>query len=208
MIFKQLTNIIIAVLVLVIIVREMGCGNGTEIGDPNNSDTIIVHDTTWQKYDSVVYKKVKVIKTIHDTLPPEYYPDPMYDSLKVQYEELAHDFLAKNIYVDTLKIPQLKGLFVVTDTVKNNVLLGRSWTADYIIPTVTKTVTITKEAEPKRQFYVGGGLSANMTSLGTAQAGILYKDRRDKVFGAFVSIVPNGTVSYGVQSYWKIRLKK
>ena len=162
----------------------------------------------WQHYDTTVKKSTVVIKTIHDTLPVEYYPHPMYDSLKVQYEELAEDFLAKRIYADTLKIPQLKGLFIVNDTVKNNKLIGSSWSADYIIPTVTETITVIKYPEPKRQVYIGGGLSANTTSLGMAQAGILYKDRKDKIFGAFVAVVPNGKISYGVQSYWKIRFKK
>jgi hypothetical protein len=204
---QKLINIVLVGLVLVLLLREMAC-TGSGGAETPKADTVVVHDTSWQKYDSIVYKKLKIIETIHDTLPVEYYPHPMYDSLKVQYEELAQEFLAKNIYRDTFSIPQIKGTFIIKDTVKNNKLLGRSWTADYIIPTVTNTVTITKQPDPKRQFYVGGGLSANLSGIAMAQVGILYKDRRDKVFGAFVALAPNQPVSYGVQSYWKIRLKK
>jgi len=198
--------VIILILIGVIFLQRCNCNGGST--EPPKTDTTIVIDTVWKHFDTTVKKPVVIIKTIHDTLPVEYYPHPMYDSLKVQYEELAKDYLAKRIYSDTLKIPQLKGLFIVNDTVKNNKLMGRSWNADYIIPTVTKTITINNYPEPKRQFYVGGGLSANLSGLGIAQVGILYKDRKDKIFGGFVSVVPNGTLSYGVQSYWKIRLKK
>lgn len=198
---------IIVILVAIILLQRLDCNVGPGTDAPKN-DTTVVRDTIWQHYDTTVKKSTVVIKTIHDTLPVKYYPHPMYDSLKVQYQELAEDFLARRIYADTLKIPQIKGLFIVNDTVKNNRLIGSSWSADYIIPKVTETITITKYPKPERQFYVGGGLSANMTSLGMAQAGILYKDRKDKIFGAFVAAVPNGKISYGVQSYWKIRFKK
>lgn len=198
--------LIVIILVAVILLQRFHCGGSDNM--PPKNDTTVVIDTVWKKYDSVVYKKVKVIKVIHDTLPVEYYPHPMYDSLKVQYEELAQDYLVKRIYVDTLNVPQLKGLFIVTDTVKNNVLLGRSWNSSYTIPTVTKTVTVNNYPQPKRQLYVGGGLSANLNSLGMGQIGMLYKDRKDKIFGAFIAAVPNGQISYGVQSYWKIRTKR
>ena len=126
----------------------------------------------------------------------------------MQYNELTKVFLAKNIYEDTFLLPNLKGSLRVKDTIKNNKLLGRSYEADYIIPTVKEIVTVTKHPIPKRELYVGGGLSASLTNLGIAQAGILYKDRRDKIFGAFVAVVPNGRISYGVQSYWKISSNK
>lgn len=184
----------------------MGCGSGTAI--PPVIDTTVVRDTVWQKYDSVVYKKVPVKSVIYDTLPPEYIPNPAYDSLKVQYEELAREYLAKKTYADTFRIPQIKGLIVVQDTVKNNELMGRSWTADYIIPSVKETITITKQAPQKRQLYVGGGLAANKTNVAQAQVGLLYKDRRDRMFGAYIGFNPAGQMSVGVQSYWKITLKK
>lgn len=200
---KQLSNIIVAALLLFIIFREFGCSGSGSVA-PGKPDTTIVHDTSWQKYDSVVYKKVKIIETIHDTLPVEYYPHAMYDSLKVQYEELAQDFLAKNIYVDTLKIPQLKGLFVVRDTVKNNTLIGRSWTADYIIPTVTNTVTITKPAPLKRQLYIGGGIIGSRTEIQSINAGLLYKTKKDRMLGLSAGINQQLQPQVGVSLYWKL----
>ena len=183
-----------------------GCASGEII----SSDTVYKSDTVWQKYDSIVVKKVKVKEIIHDTLPPEYITDPMYDSLKVQYEELAQDYLAKRIYADTLKIPQLKGLFIVNDTVKNNSLIGRSWSADYIIPVITKTNTITHsvEASKKGQVYIGGGLAFNQAFINTGHLGILYKTKKDKIVGGYVAVIPGMQISYGLQTYWKLNFKK
>ena len=198
--------IIIIILVGIILLQRLDCNSGS--GSTPKNDTTIVRDTLWKHYDTTVKKPMVIRKTIHDTLPPEYYPDPMYDSLVVQYRELAKDFLAKNIYEDTFLLPNLKGSLRIKDTVKNNKLMGRSYEADYQIPTVKETITITEHALPKRQLYVGGGLAANLSGFGNAQVGLLYKDRKDKLFGAFVSIQPTGSIAYGVQSYWKIRLKK
>lgn len=172
------------------------------------SDTTVVRDTLWQKYDSIVVKKVPVKSVVYETLPPQYLPHPGYDSLKLQYESLAKEFLATRTYIDTLKVPSIKGQFIVEDTLKENALLGRSWKSSFQIPTVTETITITKQAPKKRQLYAGGGLAANKTNIASAQLGLMYKDRRDRMFGAYVGFDPAGQMSVGVQSYWKITLKK
>ena len=202
---KNLTIIIICLLIIIILLQRLGCISVGSVTPPK-SDTLKIVDTLWKKHDSLIYKKVPVKIIIHDTLPPEYYPDPMYDSLKVQYEELAQEFLAKKIYVDTLKIPQLKGLFVVSDTVKNNSLIGRSWTADYIIPIVKETIT--KEATPKSQLYFGGGFALSGITLNSVQTGLLYKTRKEHIISAYAGLDFSGRLSYGIQSYWKINLKK
>lgn len=204
---KNLTKLIIGLLVLIIIVQRLGCTNSAP-GNPPKTDTVRVIDTLWEKHDTVVFKRIKEIKIIHDTLPPEYYPDPIYDSLKVQYEELAQDFLAKRIYSDTLRIPQLKGQFIVNDTVSYNKITGHSWSADYIIPVVTNTITITKPAPQTREVYYGGGVGVTKTYKGSAQIGILYKDRKDRITGVYAGFNPSGQIIYGFQSYWKININK
>lgn len=200
---KHLSSVIIAVLLLLILLREFGC-NGSGSSTPGKPDTTVVHDTTWQKYDSVVYKKVKIVKTIHDSIPVEYYPHEMYDSLKVQYEELAKAYLAKNIYKDTFRVPQIKGTFIVNDTVKNNELMGRSWTADYILPTVKETITITKPTPPKRQLYIGGGIIGSRTEIQSINAGLLYKTKKDKMLGLSAGINQQLQPQVGVSLYWKL----
>lgn len=200
---KHLSNIIVAALLLFIIFREFGCsGSGSAV--PGKPDTTIVHDTSWQKYDSVVYKKVKIIETIHDTIPVEYTPHDMYDSLKVQYEELAKSYLAKNIYKDTFRIPQIKGLIVVSDTVKNNELMGRSWVADYMLPTTRETITITKPTLPKRQLYIGGGIIGSRTDIQSINAGLMYKTKKDRMIGLSAGINQQFQPQVGLSLYWKL----
>jgi len=128
----------------------------------------------------------------------------MYDSLLVQYNELAKDFLAKNIYEDTLKVPAIRGLFIVKDTVKNNKLLGRSWTADFILPTVKETITITKTLPPKRQLYIGGGIVGSRSAFESINAGMLYKTRKERILGVTGGINQNLQPQVGVSLYWKL----
>jgi hypothetical protein len=199
---KQLSTIIILVLVAVLILREIGCSGGS--GNGGKIDTVRVVDTLWEKHDTTIYKKLTVKETIHDTMPPEYLPSPMYDSLLVQYNELAKDFLARNIYEDTLKVPAIKGLFIVKDTVKNNKLLGRSWTADFILPTVKETVTITKTLPPKRQLFIGGGITGSQTQMQSINAGILYKTRKERILGVTGGINQDFKPQVGVSLYWKL----
>jgi hypothetical protein len=182
-----------------------GCGSS----EMTNSDTVYKRDTVWQKYDSIVVKKVKVKEIIHDTLPPEYLPDPMYDSLKLQYAELAGEFIAKKIYEDTFKIGTI-GHLIVHDTVQHNELGQRSYIADYKIPIIRDSIFITNTvlAPKKGELYIGGGFASNKALSNTGQLGILYKTKKDKIVGAYVAVLPGMQISYGVQSYWKLTFKK
>jgi hypothetical protein len=182
-----------------------GCASGEVV----SSDTVYKRDTVWQKYDSIVVKKVKVKEIIHDTLPPEYLPDPMYDSLKVQYAELAGEFIAKKIYEDTFKIGTI-GHLIVHDTVQHNELGHRSYVADYKIPIIRDSIFITNTvlAPKKGELYIGGGFASNKAFSNTGQLGILYKTKKDKIVGAYVAVLPGMQISYGVQSYWKLTFKK
>jgi hypothetical protein len=173
------------------------------------SDTVYKSDTLWQHYDTMVKKPMVITKVIHDTLPPEYIADPMYDSLKVQYEELVKEHLAKNIYEDTFKIGTL-GQVIVYDTVKANKLGVRSYMADYKIPIIRDSIFITKtvEAPKKGELYIGGGFASNKSFENSAQLGVLYKTKKDKIIGGYVTLMPGMQVGYGVQSYWRLTFKK
>jgi hypothetical protein len=173
------------------------------------SDTLYKTDTVWEHYDTVVKKPMVITKVIHDTLPPEYIADPMYDSLKVQYEELVKEHLAKNIYEDTFKIGTL-GHVIVYDTVKANKLGIRSYMADYMIPIIRDSIFITKtvQAPKKGELYIGGGFASNKSFQNSTQLGVLYKTKNDKIIGGYVTLMPGMQVGYGVQSYWRLTFKK
>ena len=56
---------IIGVLVVFVLLQNKGCVGG---GDKPTSDTLVVHDTTWVKKDSLIYSKPLPAKIIHDSL--------------------------------------------------------------------------------------------------------------------------------------------
>lgn len=174
-------------------------------------DTVRVVDTVWQKKDTVIYKKLKVTQTIHDTVVYNtFVPDTNYAVLKKQYEDLVKLYASKNVYKDTFMIKEIKGEFVINDTVQFNKLQNRGISSKYELPTVKETVTTTLPGKPG--FYVGGGISLSDPDVGAAQplklnslnTGLLYRTGKDKLYGVYVGVSPNVRVLYGFQSYWRL----
>jgi len=195
---NKILILVVVALLFVLAVQHGGCGN------PNlKADTVTLHDTAWTIHDSLIVKKLKIKQIIHDTLPAEYIADTNYPKLKAQYDALVVAYLVKNIYADTVKLDTL-GYVAVVDTVHKNEIHGRSYKYNYKIPTVTVTTTITKQAPPKGALFIGGGVTGNKNGLELLQGGLLYKSKRDKMFGLHVGINGNNQVVYGVNSYWKI----
>lgn len=199
---NKLLSVIIFVLVVVILFQKNGC---TYIHD-KKPEVVTVHDTSWQVHDSLIIKKLKIKETIYDTVstPPEYIADTNYPKLKAQYDALVIAYLAKNIYADTVKLDTL-GYVTVADTVYKNELQKRSYKYNYKVPTITVTTTITKQTPPKGALFIGGGVAGTKTSLDLLHGGLLYKSKKDKVFGLHIGINGNSQLAYGVQSYWKIK---
>jgi hypothetical protein len=197
---NKILILVVVALLFILAVQHGGCGN------PNlKADTVTLHDTAWTIHDSLIVKKLKVKEIIHDTLPAEYIADTNYPKLKAQYDALVFAHLAKNIYVDTLKIDTL-GYVTVADIVHKNELQNRSYKYNYKIPTVTVTTTITKQAPPKGALFIGGGItSTTQLELQNIQGGVLYKSKNDKIFGLHIGINSNSQIIYGVSSYWKIK---
>ena len=199
---------IIGVLVVFVLLQNKGCVGA---GNHSTSDTTVVHDTTWFKKDSLIYSKPLPAKIIHDSLfiagKTEYLADTNYAALKVQFDNLVKMYTALAIYVDSVKLDTL-GYVTVTDSVRENRLMGRSWKYNYKIPFVTKTVTITNQAPSKTQLYVGGGINTTQTlGLHSAEAGLILKTKSDKIYGLKAGSDINGNISYGFQTYWKIGKK-
>jgi hypothetical protein len=190
---------VVIVLLFAVTLQHKGC-NAPQI----KADTVTLHDTTWKTHDSLIIKKLVIKNTIHDTLPPEYIADTNYPKLKAQYDALVVSYLAKNIYADTVKLDTL-GYVAVADTVHKNELLGRSYKYNYKIPTITVTNTITKQAPAKGALFMGGGITGNPNEVKSLFGGLLYKSKKDKVFGLTIGVTGNSKIVYGVQSYWKIK---
>lgn len=171
-------------------------------------DTLIVRDTAWLKYDSLIVKKVKVTKEIpvpYKVLVKEYQADTSYPKLKKQYEDLAKDYATKRVYVDSVNVGKF-GHIKITDTVSENKLGKRTTKDNFKIPVVKETVTITKYAEPKRQLYLGGGINGNAGSgLRSFEAGLLYKTKKDQLYGVKAATTVDGITTFGFSTYFKLK---
>lgn len=192
----------IAILILAVIIVLQRSNSSPDIIEK----PIVVRDTVWQKKDSVVYTSPKVVQTIPVKIISEkYLPDPNYDKLVLQYQELVKLHLAKNIQKDSVKIDSI-GFVKVTDTVQNNIVQNRKWEYNIKYPIIKETVI----QPPKKvnQLYIGGGLQGNQYNIiNSINGGILYKNKKDQLHGLSVGINTNGQVVYGVSSYWKIKFK-
>jgi hypothetical protein len=199
---KNFMNIV--VLIVLLIVFSQTCKKqSVEITGPK-----IIRDTTWIIKDSTVYSKPQVIETI--TVPieqwsTEYLPDTNYSRLLKQYTELADKFLASNIHADSVKIDSI-GYVHIKDTVSKNLLTGRSTHYNLKYPIVKETLIVPEKK--RNQLYVGGLLQgARSNPVDGISTGALFKTKKDQIYGATAGINSRGQVQYGVQIYWKIKLK-
>ena len=172
---------------------------------------IIVHDTVWvdragtatsvpHLVDRVPYPVEKLTREI------QYLPDTNYKKLLAQYQNLLGLYLVKNVEKDSLKIDSI-GYVSVTDTVTKNLISNRKYTYNLKYPIITTTITL--PAKPRNQLYIGGGLEGNPGAIiNQINAGLLWKNKKDQIFGGYIGVDGEATFQYGVQSYWKINLRR
>lgn len=201
---SNVLNFIVLVLLTVILLQRCGGGGEKDIIPPS-----IKRDTVWVVKDSLITSKPSVIKTIqitsHDTIINHYIPDTNYNKLVGQYQEVVKELLAKNIHSDSIRI-DTNGYVKITDTVQKNLIVGRSIQSKIKYPIITETITL--HQQPKNQLYIGGGIGASQNALiNQVRAGAMFKTKKDQLFGANVGISTQGTIVYGIDSYWKISLK-
>lgn len=165
-------------------------------------DTVInyveVHDT--------VPGKPRLIKVIdRDTIfypKIEYLPHPDYDILVDQYERLAAKHFVTKVF--ETKFPIKYGFARVIDTVAENKVVGNDLILDIEVP--ERIIKVTQPAPPTRQYYVGTiGTLTRDEFLNSVSIGGLYKDKKDRIFGASIGINESGKIQYGVSSYIKIK---
>ena len=191
---------LIASLVAIIILQR-SCNNNIDIND----DKITVKtDTVWKVTKDTVFKTVNAVKTKYIYIDKEAYKSgESIDTCKTRFNNLLKAHLTKTVYSDTLKLDSL-GTVVIQDTVWLNKLYGkREYIKDYKIPFVTKTIT--KKEDPRRQMYIGGNAFIGRSGLLTP--GLIYKDRKDRVYQANIGLGIDGSINYGFGMYWKINLR-
>lgn len=199
----DLKYIVIAVLVIIILLQR-GC-DGKTISEPI---VVTKYDTIWKETHDTITKEVEVVK-IEYIKPegPQYTPGEHIDTCRARFNYLLKQHIARRTYTDTIKLDSL-GTITVIDTVWLNKLKERTYIKNYKIPLVTKTITIIKQQDPKRQLYIGGNLFGDRTTLQSFTPGLIYKDRKDRVYQANVGVNFDGSLIFGAGAYWKINLNK
>lgn len=178
-----------------------------QAGEAKPNDTLVVHDTTWKRYDSLIVKKVPVLKEIvvEVASKPEMLPDTNYATLKRQYMALLQLYLNKVVYSDTIRVGNY-GYISVLDTVNENKLASRKIKENYNIPEIKETKTITRYLPPSRSLFVGGGINtSNSIGIRGIEAGILYKTKKESIFNIKAQVDLDGKPMYGFGYYTKIK---
>lgn len=204
------TLLILVLLVIIVLMRACGDNNygiNTNQGETVNVDgkphIVIKHtrDTTYLKKDTVIYRKGKDI--YRDSIV--YVDVPM----KVDTTEILKDYFASVSYKDTIQLNDSLGSILISDLISKNRIQNRKVSASINQKIINDTL-ILKE-KPRRQLYVGVNTSANKQELfNSVGAGLLYKDRKDKIFSLGVGLQQqNSTYIPYLQGglYWKIKLK-
>jgi len=202
----SISELLIVALLIIILLQRCGGGNPEHPTAPQ-----ITRDTVWVQKDSTIISKPQLIKTESYAVPidrwnTEYLPDTSdMSKLVKQYEALVRELLAKNISSDSIKIDSI-GHIYITGTVSKNVIIGRSTHYNLHYPTITTTITIPEKK--RNQLYIGGSVQGNqLTPLDQINIGLLFKNKRDQIFGVSAGLDMNGQIQYGISSYWKISFR-
>jgi hypothetical protein len=208
----NLKNIAIAVLVVIILLEYFNPGGvmpGKKVYIDGKPYEVLKHtiDTIDVVKTKVVTKKGEDI--YHETIKEVQIPTI------VDTQSLLQDFFAKNIYKDTLHLPDSLGTIAVTDTITQNKILGRTFNAK-VKQREIKELMIVKEPAKTQVYYgfTGGFNKADVVS--NVGAGLLIKTKKDKIYQVGVGVAnrvtdgTNGKLSpyIGGGVYWKIKLKK
>lgn len=199
-------SLIILLLLGMMFLQRCDGGKNTPLESPK-----ITRDTIWIKKDSTIYSKPQLIKTIpvnvnHDFVYTQYLPDTNYGKLIEQYNQLLDRYLEKKIYKDSARV-DTNGYVITTDTVSQNQIFGRNYRFHLEYPIIKETITL--PAKRVNQIYIGGQIAGNPSQLvRDISVGMLFKNKKDQIFGGSIGIDNAGELRYGVQSFWKISLKK
>jgi hypothetical protein len=208
----NLKNIAIAVLVVIVLLEYFNPGGkmpGRTIRIDGKKYEVIKHEI-----DTIDIVKTKIVTKKGEDIYHETIKEVTIPAI-VDTQALLHDYFAKNIYKDTLQLPDSLGTIAMIDTITQNKILGRTFNASVKQRTIKET-TIVKELPKTKVFYgfEGGFNKADVVShLGF---GTLINTKSDKIYHLGLGVAnrttdgTSGKLSpyIGGGVYWKIKLKK
>jgi hypothetical protein len=207
--FKNITIVALILFVLLQWFNPGGVMPGKKVYIEGKAYEVIKHEI-----DTIDIVKTKVVTKKGEDIYHETIKEVIIPTI-VDTQALLQDFFAKNVYKDTLQLPDSLGTIAMIDTITQNKILGRTFNASVKQRTIKETM-IVKEL-PKTQVYYGltGGFNKEdvVSNIG---AGLLIKTKKDKIYNLGIGVAnrvtdgTNGTLSpyIGAGVYWKIKFKK
>lgn len=199
------TLMIISLIVIILLLR-MCDGESEEV---KKGDTIKVNgkkyevvdrrrDTTYVTRDSIIFREGKKIKV--EVKVPVYIPT------EVDTQNILKDYFSKRFYIDTLDLGQ-KSFVIIKDTITENKILARVFESSITERIISDTLFL--KEPPKRQMFIGFQMGFDKKDLiNYGGLSLLYKDKKDKIFGLGIGINSNGQPTLMGNMNWKIQLKK
>lgn len=168
-------------LIIIILLLLLYINNCQNIDD--NSDTVVVDNKRYgvlkYKVDTVEKTKTRTeVKRGDDIFYEKIYVDTQYLYKDIDTANILIDFFTKVVFKDTLMLPDSVGFVFLIDTISQNKLQTRTFTAKYIERTIRET-SVLKEL-PKNEYYFGFNTNIDkvslINSLGTS---ILFKHKKN-----------------------------
>lgn len=191
---KTVNNLLLAVIgVLVAVILLQRCEPPKERTVYLPSDTVYKTITDTQIIKVPIYKS-DTIKYPGDTI---FIGSSDCEELLDQYNDLANRYATRNIYKDTIPVEEY-GYITITDTTHYNRLCERKYVYNLRFPEIISQTQ-------KRQFFLGGEITMQYPiAFNHIQTSLLYKDRKNRMFGITVGVQHEFKPYFGISSYWKL----
>lgn len=153
--------------------------------------------------DTIDIVKTKVITKQGKDI---YHDTTIYVQVPMNVDTMAiiKNYFAKNVYKDTLHLPDSLGYVILLDTISKNTIESRMFTASVKQRTIKET-TIVKEL-PKTKIFWGVGMGFDKTNyIHHVGANLLINTKCDKLYNIGAGVDINKTPFINASIYWKIR---
>ena len=153
--------------------------------------------------DTIDIVKTKVITKQGKDI---YHDTTIFVQVPMNVDTLAiiKNYFAKNVYKDTLHLPDSLGYVILLDTISKNTIESRMFSASVKQRTIKET-TIVKEL-PKTKIFWGVGLGFDKTNyIHHVQGNLLINTKCDKLYNIGAGVDINKVPFINASIYWKIK---
>jgi hypothetical protein len=192
----RLQNLIIIVLCVLLLLKT--CGGGDDV----TTEKVVTKVET--RYDTLTVEKKVYVPKYTTRIETKTITDTIVLKSKIDTLEILKDYYSKYVYKDTLKLDSL-GYITIVDTITQNKIFSRNFDSQVLIPTTTITNEIYLN---KPKFFGGVSLGGNKSQINFLSGDLLYKSKRDNVYGLGLGVNQNFQPIIIGRMYWKISLKK